>query len=514
MAEQEMSEQEREQEIYKLCKKITIENDKDISEIETIFDKILDKTNKMVQKKLSATRHDKMDINELINLYVDEQIKMIFYSMKLDNKEKRNVYLSPQFYVRFCGLIANGICTIYENDKAISTSYNSFLKLNILNYYGLWYQFNKHYDSYNERILNEILKSNKITKKQISSINWIIDNYEKAKNVIQEIEKKQIKPLEKAITEDFVYIATDRVNEVIFNQYYINKNHQQPLINGIPRYMELPVGKGLEDDDFTVFVDIDIAETPDLKISKNLTAYDKLVYTSIYNLLKYGNNCVSLETIHFKMTGKKEMGDNQKEKLKRSMKKMMYTNLVLNNSEAIKHGADFELIEYEGHLLPGVFTKRLYKGKIVECYEREYSSSYRTLPLFDYAIACNQYITVKNEVFYLPFSIKDNYIQLRDYLFTNIFANFKNTELSKRGKQKRATKENRNNWSPKKLKLETIYKELGITKTNIEHTGTLNRTKKDIIEKSEKLLKQWQKQGYINRYELSKDKKYITVYYH
>lgn len=457
---------------------------------------------------ISATELSKTDVQELAEKYINTQIKILLEKIKFN--EHLDIFLNSVFIID----------VLFATD---SLSCDNFIKNNT--YFDVvpkMFQILQDYRLYkliksDEENLNKLLDSG-FAIDDLDNINYFIDNFNQISQIIENLKnfknQKNLQKLEKRTIDNILSTPIDRINSMFWNKNYIDKNHKQPLIHGIPTgELQISVGKGLKNSDQSIFINFDLSNTQDYQLSKNLDAYDFLVYVSIANLWSYGNVCVSLDDIYKKAFISCEMNSVQKQKLVNSIEKLMKTQIAISNTQAIKHGMkNYTLLEYKGSLLPGALTKRAYRGRAVDCFERSYAPSYKILPLFDLAIASNNaIITLPDEAYILPFTATERNLQLRNYLMTNILAEHKNIVIKSNGKSKTATKENRNEWKPKKLKLETLYKAVGVTKENIEHTGTLNREKKTVLKNTEKLLKQWSKQERLSKYEITE--KYLTVYY-
>lgn len=536
---------------------------KQVKKIEKIFKKIeLDNKNyifNLEQKQPNLNMNDLFKINSDFNV---KRLQQFFKEINFKNhiETYTHIYANNSLQIAVMAVFKNSARNLFVHGyKGVLNSDINFVTnlVLLLDHNEKLHDYNK----FHETLLNKELFKRNLTFKYVSDINWQIENFElfgeilsstfkaipkikekelnnylkKYPNSINELQAnrisitellseiinqqkddtlKDLQKLEKRILEDKTSTPIDRVNSMLWNKNYIDKNHNQPLINGIPNgQLSIAVGKGLKNSDQSIFINLDLSQTENYKLSKNLDAIDFTTYTAIANLWNDGNFCVTLEDIYYKMYGSREMATTQKERLLQTINKLMQTQIIISNSTAIKNGMEnYTLLEYKGSLLPGALTKRAYRGRAVDCFERSYAPSYKILPLFDLAIASNNaIITLPDEAYILPFTATDRNLQLRNYLMSNILAEHKNIVIKNNGKSKTATKENRNEWKPKKLKLDTLYRVIGVTKETIEHSGTLNRTKKDILKNTEILLKQWSKQKYISKYEITD--KYLTIYY-
>lgn len=448
--------------------------------------------------KFANINASNFDMNvETINEFLNEVSKEFIKRIKLE--EHKEIYFNNRSYIVLESILWN--YKDNENYQLIKKRIFSIYVIYRFIYIGLVQE--------KDNELKKTFKQRKLKSKDALDIDWIIQNQNELadifNNLTEDTKKDDIKPLEKAIFKKNITLLTNRPNQMIWNKNYVDKKHKQPFKNGLPQELEIDVSKGLKNKDSSVLIVF-----KNIPKVFNLNKYDETVHNAILNLWLYGNSCVSLENIYYKMFLTKEMASSQKEELKESIRKMNELKIIIDNTQAFKTMKDYQLCYYEGPLLPGALTKRVYKGKLIDCYERAYMPGvYEILPLYDLAIKSNnEIITLPDEIYKIPFTSKSNekYLALRYYLISNLFYKYKN-----KSKKKKIKNEDRKQWDEKTLLLATLFKNLGITKENLKHTGTLNRAKKDIIEKTKKFLKQWQTQGYISLYEITEEK--IVIYY-
>lgn len=227
-------------------------------------------------------------------------------------------------------------------------------------------------------------------------------------------------------------------------------------------------------------------ELAGVKISKELTLFDKCVCVAFYNLCN-NYDYFTLDQIYREMGhGGKKAADTDKINILNSLYKMNGTYIRISNTneaELFKNKAE---IRYMGHLLEFECIEALVNGKIVKSVILPLSKP-QVIELL--AKQRGQITTITREAYMLPEKLNatEPNLLLRNYLVTHIAFTNKKTNKNK------------------KLYLKTIYEACHIGEGQTEKTAkqTRYRTKKNII----KFLDQFVTGNLIKKYEILKDEK-------
>lgn len=210
-----------------------------------------------------------------------------------------------------------------------------------------------------------------------------------------------------------------------------------------------------------------------LKISKQLTLYDKYIYMYVDAIYRAGNSSMTIGQIHRAMGGKGRPNKETITKINNSLTKMRAAIITLDNSQEIAANMDYPHIKYDGMLLP--FDRISIDANGAYCETAIHVL--REPPLMKFARDRKQVTTISSEVINVPLSNTDANIMLKDYLIDRI-------AVVKRPKSK----------ASHTIKLATIYANCQI-ETRLQKSRA--RTKiKDCFD-------HWKKIGWIKGYSMN-----------
>ena len=236
--------------------------------------------------------------------------------------------------------------------------------------------------------------------------------------------------------------------------------------------ISLPAGYAINFDDLS----------DDIQITKNLLPFDKLVYIAAGALFNAGNNIVSLSQFYYVMGYTGTPGDNDREKIYKSITKLRTADIRFDNEkEAAKY--KYPHFRYEGSLFPCEIVDACING----IWTDKAIHIFREPPLITFAKQRDQITTLDIKLLQAPISKTDANLKIQDYLLIRI---------------SRAKNDKRSKKHSCRILFETLYKETGIT------------TKKQIYRaqpKIEKFLQYYQQQDYIARYTTQDDG--ITIFW-
>ena len=172
-----------------------------------------------------------------------------------------------------------------------------------------------------------------------------------------------------------------------------------------------------------VSVVIDFKQIQNVEISKKLSPYDKEVYTAISNIYNYfiqGNipqNYTTLSEIYYFMEGdvdkKKKPNKTQLLKIQKSLEKMMFTKIEVNNIDEIKTNTKYPMFKYTGALLPIEMAQvAIVNGIITDTAIH----LFREPPLMTFAKERNQITKAPIAIQALPLNKTDTVLAIASYL--------------------------------------------------------------------------------------------------
>lgn len=208
---------------------------------------------------------------------------------------------------------------------------------------------------------------------------------------------------------DIVEYPLDKVNSNIWNMLQETTGRQMK--------MYIDTAKAGSKDKLEVFYSIDFSalENSGIKVTKQLTPFDKRVYIAISALFNAGNIIISSRQIYIAMGGSGEPSDNQTAKIRESVAKMRKADVVIDNIK------EAELYKYErfthrGFLLPADITTAEINGQIVNDAIRLSMEP----PIMTFAKQRKQITTFTVKVLQSPVNKTDANLLIDDYLLERI----------------------------------------------------------------------------------------------
>lgn len=220
-----------------------------------------------------------------------------------------------------------------------------------------------------------------------------------------------------------------------------------------------------------------------LKITKQLTPYDKRVYIAVGGLYNAGNNVISASQIYEWMgnTGRPKTDDVKK--INDSLTKMSAARIFIDNEIESENYKNYDRIKYDGSLLP--FERgRAYINNVI-CETAVHI--FREPPLITFARKHNNQITtIERKLLESPISKTDANLRIDDYLIERI---------------SRMTRDFAKSSSYNgKLTFETIFKNCNVTSRLQKHRAP---------EKIQRYLEHYKKCGFINDFSMYPD--YVEI---
>ena len=203
-----------------------------------------------------------------------------------------------------------------------------------------------------------------------------------------------------------------------------------------------------------------------LKITKTLEPYDKRVYIAAASLYNAGNTVISIAQIYNAMGADGKPGKADREKIYKSMCKLMAAQMTLSNlgeTQTHKGRAQFD---YKGALLQAELMQARINGQIIE----SAFHLFREPPLISFARERKQITTFERKILQTPLNKTPQSLLIEDYLIDHITA-------VKSGRRSG------------KVLFSTIYDNAGI-KTKMQRSRA--------PEKIRQLLTYWKEQAFIN----------------
>lgn len=238
-------------------------------------------------------------------------------------------------------------------------------------------------------------------------------------------------------------------------------------------------------DRIDVFYDYDFSNIQGLTISKDITSYDRLVYTIIAALRDAGNTVFTDRQIFNLIEGKdKRPAKNQLQKIRKSIEKMGYIRVKIDTSQEAEYYKSKPRIRYNGPILPIEELENVaINGNVTEV---AYHILENRLPLIDVSKQRGQVSTAPASVLQIPLNMNDANLDISFYLQTRI-----SREKHKKGKGIKSFK----------ILLSSLYEQTHITS---------KMQKQRAPEKITAILNHWQNIKFIKSYHLEKDR--ITIF--
>ena len=224
----------------------------------------------------------------------------------------------------------------------------------------------------------------------------------------------------------------------------------------------------------------------ELKITKRLQPFDKLVYIAVSALFNAGNNVITLSQIYYAMGYTGKPGTRDLEKINNAVTKMTTARITFDNEQEAKK-YKYNHFKYDGSLLPLERGTAIINGQLADAALH----IFREPPLISFAKQRRQITTLDIKLLQAPISKTDANLQIQDYLLERI-----SKEKNGRGHSCR-------------ILYKTLFNHIGIA--DKPKTNTERQQRKRIPGKIKRYLDHYQKTGFISKYTIEKDG--ITIYW-
>lgn len=213
---------------------------------------------------------------------------------------------------------------------------------------------------------------------------------------------------DKVLTMD---LPTDKVNREIWEQTETAEGQFQ-----------LALSMANKAADATAIVAVNFDDLPqDLKFTKELTHYDKRVFTAVVSLINMGCRTVTAQNIYYAMGNDSHPNARQLDAIHQSIMKMRKTDVVIDNlKESAATNGNYPLF-YRGHfyLLPVDAGEAIQNNKVVKT---AYYLPQDEPRLMQFARQHKQITSFSRGVYATPISQSMGNLKLEDYLIDQIAA--------------------------------------------------------------------------------------------
>jgi hypothetical protein len=269
------------------------------------------------------------------------------------------------------------------------------------------------------------------------------------------------------------HITVHKVEDIDYPLDKINATVWALLENDTAGQVTINMARPKEKDKLLSYYAIDfVEEFNGIKLSKKLTAFDKITYIAAGGEYYNGNRRTTLTHIYYTMGGITKPSSAQLEKIYKSLTKMRTASIYLDNEEESQR-YNYPFYRYEGNLLPlKMITERTsVNGRLTDAVIEILDEP----PLLRFAKMRKQVTTISVRLLQVPLNKTEDNLQLMDYLLYRI----------SRAKAKTF-----------KILLDTLYKRAGIT---------TKKQKQRAPEKISALLEYYREQGTVRAYKIESD---------
>lgn len=222
----------------------------------------------------------------------------------------------------------------------------------------------------------------------------------------------------------------------------------------------------------SIYVLLDFDELDGIKISRQLTSYDKLVFIAVANLKAQGHDTITAWQVYNAMGGVSRPKKDTIEKIIQSIETLSKCRVTIDNTEEAKLYTKYDRVKATFPLLTTKICSGYANGKIVDN-----AITVSEVPdLLTFAEKRGQLTTVPLRLFKSPISKTEANLLLEDYLFTRI-ARMRNSPKITRT-----------------ILLETVYSKCNISSRN---------QKARLPEKLERLLQFYKDESWITGFTIT-----------
>lgn len=233
----------------------------------------------------------------------------------------------------------------------------------------------------------------------------------------------------------------------------------------------------------TILYSIDFNELEKLdglKLTKNLTAFDKRVFIAVSALFTQSGQYMSAGQIFTAMGNRGKPAASQIQKINDSLTKMGAARVYLDNTLETPVNKKYPKFKYDGPLLPFERVSAYINNALVESAVH----LFREPPLMTFAKERKQITTISRKLLELPLSQTEDNLQLTDYLIERI-----------------ASMKRPNSKISRKILFATVYEKCNMTGKTAGDRKARSRTP----DKIRKCLDHFTAQGYIKSYKEAAD---------
>ena len=206
----------------------------------------------------------------------------------------------------------------------------------------------------------------------------------------------------------------------------------------------------------TYSINFDALNELDIKITRQLTPYDKRVYIAAAALWNGGNQVITVTQIYKLMGNRGQPKSIDVQKIKDSVLKMGAAWITIDNEKESAAYKNYVRFPYQGYLLPfewkPLFINNMFTDAAIHLF--------REPPMISFAKQRNQITAIEQKVLESPISKTDANLRLEDYLLERI--GHMKSEKSK---------------APNKILYSTLYEKCGIT-TRLQRSRAPEKIKK------------------------------------
>ena len=247
----------------------------------------------------------------------------------------------------------------------------------------------------------EILKQARQRQLDILSAQDVVEEIETAKEQLPQIIGKPA---------EIINYPLDKPNSIIWNLISsADPNGQLKLQIDTSR-------RGRNQDSVILFSLLFEEPQNGLKITKNLTQFDKRVYIACGSLFNGGNNIVSASQIYRAMGNSKRPSPDDIKKINDSLTKMGAARVYIDNTQEAKN-TKYPHFKYDAPLLPFERITAYINNNLVKDSAIHF---YREPPLITFAKQRNQITTVSRQLLESPISKTESNLRIEDYLIERI----------------------------------------------------------------------------------------------
>lgn len=263
-------------------------------------------------------------------------------------------------------------------------------------------------------------------------------DYEAAEGTIEDIEQAAEElPRIIAIPTDKIIYPLDKPNSII----WALAEDAAATPNGQIK-LAIDTSKKGSKQDAVIYYSLNFDELPaEVKLTKNLTQYDKRAYTAAHALYNAGNKTVTASQIYRQMGNSTAPNAKDLQKLNDSLTKMGAGRLYIDNEKEAQQQKNRTHFRYDGPLLPFERIEAYINGKLTD----SAIHLFREPPLISFAKERDQVTTMPLQLLESPVNKTEANLRIDDYLLERI--------AHMKGKKK----------TPRRMLYETIFKNCGIT---------------------------------------------------